>query len=182
MSAQGEVSYNKVGFTIAVERTADKARDAFEVQLQVRPDRLKISQRKLIEIKPGESFTYTFTADYAGVWMYHCGTAPALDHIGNGMFGAVIIDPPDLAPVDHEYVMVQSELYLGPPNQPGDLTKMTHDQWDATLGLVAKGTRTLGKILFHILQRFTGHLIVSTRKVIQSQYRSLQPGCRCGRG
>ena len=29
--------------------------------------------------------------------MYHCGTAPALHHIGNGMFGAVIIDPPVLA-------------------------------------------------------------------------------------
>ena len=46
--------------------------------------------------------------------MYHCGTAPALHHIGNGMYGAIIIDPPDLAPVDHEFVFVQSELYLGP--------------------------------------------------------------------
>jgi len=55
VSAQGEVSYNKVGFTVAVERTSDKARDAFEVQLPVRPDRYKVTQRKLIEIKPGAS-------------------------------------------------------------------------------------------------------------------------------
>ena len=55
VSAQGEVSYDKVAFAVAVERTADKARDAFEVQLPVRPDRLKVSQRKLIEIKPGAS-------------------------------------------------------------------------------------------------------------------------------
>src|SRR5450759_569627 len=26
---------------------------------------------QMVEIKPGETFTYTFTADYAGVWMYH---------------------------------------------------------------------------------------------------------------
>ena len=53
VSAQGEVSYSKVGFTVAVERTSDKARDAFDVQLPVHPDRVKLTQRKLIEIKPG---------------------------------------------------------------------------------------------------------------------------------
>ena len=53
VSAQGEVSYNKVSFAVAVERTADKAHDAFEVQLPVRPDRSRLTQRKLIEIKPG---------------------------------------------------------------------------------------------------------------------------------
>lgn len=55
VSAQGEVSYDKVGFTVAVERTSDKARDAFEVQLPVRPDRSKLTQRQMIEIKPGAS-------------------------------------------------------------------------------------------------------------------------------
>ena len=53
--------------------------------------------------------------------MYHCGTAPALHHIGNGMFGAVIIDPPDLEPVDQEFGFVQGEMYFGPEGQPGDL-------------------------------------------------------------
>jgi len=84
-------------------------------------------------IQPGESLVYQFKADYSGIWMYHCGTAPALHHIGNGMYGAVIIDPPDLAPVDHEFVLVQSELYLGPQGQPGDLTKMQSDSWDAVV-------------------------------------------------
>ena len=51
-------------------------------------------------IQPGESLVYQFEADYAGAFMYHCGTAPALHHIGNGMYGAIIIDPPNLAPVD----------------------------------------------------------------------------------
>ena len=29
--------------------------------------------------------------------------------------------------------MVQSELYLGPDSQPGDLTKMMSEQWDAVV-------------------------------------------------
>ena len=84
-------------------------------------------------IQPGESLVYQFKADFAGAWMYHCGTAPTLHHIGNGMYGAVIIDPPELAPVAHEYVMVQSELYLGPQGKPGDLTKMQQEAWDAVV-------------------------------------------------
>ena len=49
------------------------------------------------------------------------------------MFGGIIIDPPDLAPVDHEFVLVQSELYTGPNGQPGDLTKMQTEQFDAVV-------------------------------------------------
>ncbi len=84
-------------------------------------------------IQPGESLMYQFRADYAGAWMYHCGTNPTLHHIGNGMYGAVIIDPPDLAPVDHEYLLVQSEIYTGPQGEPGDLAKMSVPVWDAVV-------------------------------------------------
>jgi nitrite reductase (NO-forming) len=84
-------------------------------------------------IEPGESLVYQYEAKYAGFFMYHCGTAPALHHIGNGMFGGIIIDPPDLAPVDHEFVLVQSELYLGENGAEGDLTKMQNDAWDAVV-------------------------------------------------
>lgn len=81
-------------------------------------------------IQPGESLVYRFEAKHAGIFMYHCGTAPALHHIGNGMYGAIIINPPDLPAVDHEFIFVQSEFYLGPQGQPGDLQKMMNDQWD----------------------------------------------------
>jgi nitrite reductase (NO-forming) len=84
-------------------------------------------------IEPGESLVYQFEAKHAGIFMYHCGTAPALHHIGNGMFGAIIIDPPVLAPVDHEYLLVQSELYLGAEGMPGDLTKMQNEEDDAVV-------------------------------------------------
>src|SRR3546814_19988513 len=72
-------------------------------------------------------------AKHAGMWMYHCGTAPALHHIGNGMFGAIIIDPPDLPAVDHEFVIVQSELYLGAEGVVGDLGKMQDEAEDAVV-------------------------------------------------
>jgi nitrite reductase (NO-forming) len=84
-------------------------------------------------INPGESLVYQFEAKHAGVWMYHCGTSPALHHIGNGMFGAVIIDPPSLPDVDHEFVFVQSEIYTGPMGEPGDLAKMVDEDWDAVV-------------------------------------------------
>jgi len=75
-------------------------------------------------IQPGESLMYSFKAEYAGAWMWHCGTPPVLHHIANGMYGAVIIDPADgLAPVDHEFLMVQSEFYFGPEGQEADLAK-----------------------------------------------------------
>ena len=79
---------------------------------------------QMVEIKPGATFTYTFTADYAGVWMYHCGTAPALQHIANGMFGMVIVEPKGGLPkVDDEFAFVQSEWYLGAQGEPADYAK-----------------------------------------------------------
>lgn len=89
--------------------------------------------KKMKTINPGESAQYDFVAEKAGVWMYHCGTAPALHHIGNGMWGAIVIDPPDLAPVDHEFLLAQGELYTGEEGKPGDLTKMLADKWDAVV-------------------------------------------------
>jgi nitrite reductase (NO-forming) len=63
-------------------------------------------------IAPGESISYTFTPQYAGAFLYHCGTAPLLLHIGSGMYGAVIVDPPAPLPPAREFVLVHSGFYL----------------------------------------------------------------------
>jgi nitrite reductase (NO-forming) len=84
-------------------------------------------------IGPGESLVYRFTATHSGVWMYHCGTMPMSAHIANGMFGAVIIDPPGLAKVDREYVLTQSELYLGPQGGPVATAKVAAEKPDAVV-------------------------------------------------
>lgn len=72
-------------------------------------------------VKPGETKTFTFTAATPGVYLYHCGTSMVAEHIANGMFGLVVVEPPGGLPhVDHEYYIVQSELYtVGNLGQPG---------------------------------------------------------------
>ena len=81
-------------------------------------------------IQPGESLAYRFRADRAGAWLYHCSTMPMLHHIGNGMYGAVIVDPPSLDAVDREFVIVSSEYYLGPQGGVADTTKLRTNAWD----------------------------------------------------
>ncbi len=79
---------------------------------------------EMTSIAPGEEKLYEWKAEYAGVWMYHCGTAPALHHIANGMFGMVIVEPKEgLPPVDAEFALVQSEWYLGAQGEPASLAK-----------------------------------------------------------
>ena len=69
--------------------------------------------RAFRDAKPGESFTFRFTAKDPGVYMYHCGTKPVLAHIANGMYGAIIVQPKESLPkVDNEYVLVGSEWYI----------------------------------------------------------------------
>jgi nitrite reductase (NO-forming) len=63
-------------------------------------------------VAPGEEFTWTFTATTPGAYMYHCGTAPVLMHIGAGMYGTMIVDPADGWPEAQELVFVQSEFYF----------------------------------------------------------------------
>lgn len=75
-------------------------------------------------INPGEDRMYEWKAEYAGVWMYHCGTNPALHHIASGMYGMVIVEPEKgLAPVDYEFALVQSEFYMGEPGRETDFHK-----------------------------------------------------------
>ena len=75
-------------------------------------------------ISPGQSLQYNFTATRSGIWLYHCSTAPMSVHLAAGMHGAVIIDPPGLSQVDHEFVLIQSEIYLGPEGGSIDEAKV----------------------------------------------------------
>ncbi|WP_182354336.1 multicopper oxidase domain-containing protein [Flaviflexus huanghaiensis] len=86
--------------------------------------------RPMRTIEPGEELTYTFTAERAGVWMYHCSTAPMSLHIANGMYGAVVIEPPDLPEVDHQFVMVHGESYYGPAGDVADSGKIADGDHD----------------------------------------------------
>jgi len=44
-------------------------------------------------VGPGQTIDFEWTANYPGVFMYHCGTPMLLHHMVMGMYGAVIVDP-----------------------------------------------------------------------------------------
>lgn len=70
--------------------------------------------RAFRDVAPGDSFSFEFTATSPGVFMYHCGTAPVVHHIANGMYGMIIVEPKGGLPrVDRELAFVQSEFYVG---------------------------------------------------------------------
>ncbi|MFD2352394.1 multicopper oxidase domain-containing protein [Nonomuraea ferruginea] len=81
-------------------------------------------------IEPGERLTYRFRAGHAGAWLYHCSTMPMTQHIANGMYGAVVIDPPELPEVDREYLLVQGELHLGEPGGDAQVAKIREGRPD----------------------------------------------------
>ncbi|MFM8540184.1 MAG: multicopper oxidase domain-containing protein [Nitrospira sp.] len=68
-------------------------------------------------INVGETIEYTFVAKKPGVFFYHCGAPPMIQHVARGMFGAIIVDPKNAtawAKADREYVLVQSEFFKNP--------------------------------------------------------------------
>ncbi len=61
---------------------------------------------------PGHSSQFTFQALNPGLYVYHCATAPVPMHIGNGMYGLILVEPKEgLPPVDREYYVMQGEFY-----------------------------------------------------------------------
>ncbi len=118
----GPVIRVKVGDTIRVH-LKNPATNAMSHSIDFHASQVAWND-EMTSIAPGEEKLYEWTADYAGVWMYHCGTAPALHHIANGMYGMVIVEPTEgLPPVDSEFALVQSEWYLGPQGEVTSLEK-----------------------------------------------------------
>lgn len=70
--------------------------------------------RAYVNVMPNDSIHFSFVARVPGVFMYHCGTAPAALHIASGMYGALIVDPVIPRPAAREFVLVQSEFYFAP--------------------------------------------------------------------
>lgn len=61
---------------------------------------------------PGHSSQFTFKALNAGLYVYHCATAPVPMHIANGMYGLILVEPKEgMPPVDREYYVMQGEFY-----------------------------------------------------------------------
>ena len=67
-------------------------------------------------VKPGESKHFKFEAKVPGVFMYHCGAGPMVQHIARGMYGVIIVDPKGgyskaYPKPDREYVLIQQQYF-----------------------------------------------------------------------
>lgn len=66
------------------------------------------------QIKPGQTKHFKFEAKVPGVFMYHCGASPMVQHIARGMYGVILVEPKDrknYPKADREYVLVQSQYF-----------------------------------------------------------------------
>jgi len=61
---------------------------------------------------PGHESQFTFKALNEGIYVYHCATAPVGMHVANGMYGLILVEPPEGLPkVDKEYYVMQGDFY-----------------------------------------------------------------------
>ncbi|AYB62217.1 copper-containing nitrite reductase [Ralstonia solanacearum] len=102
---------------------------------------------------PGHESQFTFKALNEGIYVYHCATAPVGMHIANGMYGLILVEPPEGLPkVDHEYYVMQGDFYTtgkyrekGP--QPFDMEKAIDERPTYVLFNGAEGALTGDKAL-----------------------------------
>jgi nitrite reductase (NO-forming) len=61
---------------------------------------------------PGHHTQFTFKALNQGLYVYHCATAPVGMHVANGMYGLILVEPPEGLPkVDREFYVMQGDFY-----------------------------------------------------------------------
>ena len=61
---------------------------------------------------PGQTKSFTFKALKPGLYVYHCATPMVAQHITNGMYGMILVEPEGGLPeVDREFYVMQGELY-----------------------------------------------------------------------
>ena len=122
-SLPGPVLRLRVGQTVKfsmTDRTTDSMRLSMHMNMKPMPHSIDFHaamvnpEDKYRSINPGETISFTWTANYPGVFMYHCGTPMVLLHMISGMVGMVIVEPKAGYPgkVDREIAIVQNEYYL----------------------------------------------------------------------
>jgi nitrite reductase (NO-forming) len=80
----------------------------------------------LTQASPGEEKIVTFKAIKPGLFVYHCATAMVAEHITNGMYGMILVEPAaGLPPVAREFYVMQGELYTDRPFGEYGLQKLS---------------------------------------------------------
>ena len=88
---------------------------------------------------PGHESQFTFKALNQGIYVYHCATAPVGMHIANGMYGLMLVEPPQgMKPVDHEYYVMQGDFYT-----VGKYRERGHQEFDMQRAIDERPTYVL---------------------------------------
>lgn len=137
---------------------------------------------------PGHESQFTFKALNQGIYVYHCATAPVGMHIANGMYGLILIEPPQGLPkVDHEYYVMQGDFYTTGKyrekgHQPFDMEKAIDEKPTYVLFNGHEGALTGDKALTaktnETVRLFVGNggpNLVSSFHVIGEIFDSVQP-------
>jgi len=102
---------------------------------------------------PGHQSQFTFKALNEGIYVYHCATAPVGMHVANGMYGLILVEPPEgLSKVDHEYYVMQGDFYTTGKyrekgQQPFDMEKAIDERPTYVLFNGAEGALTGDKAI-----------------------------------
>ena len=69
-----------------------------------------------LQVDPGQEKSMTWKALVPGLYVYHCATPMVAEHIANGMYGLILVEPEDGLPkVDREFYVMQGEIYTDVP-------------------------------------------------------------------
>ena len=67
---------------------------------------------KATDAGAGERRSFQFTATNPGLYVYHCAVPMAAQHVANGMYGLILVEPAGGLPkVDREFYVMQGEIY-----------------------------------------------------------------------
>jgi nitrite reductase (NO-forming) len=70
----------------------------------------------LLQVQPGDTKTITFKTLLPGLFVYHCATPSVAEHIANGMYGMILVEPAGGLPkVDKEFYVMQGDMYTNQP-------------------------------------------------------------------
>ncbi len=77
----------------------------------------------------GEERVSWFKLLVPGLYLYHCAAPPVMDHIANGMYGLILVEPTHGLPkVDREYYVMQSEFYTKDAPDDAEFLEYSHEK------------------------------------------------------
>lgn len=70
----------------------------------------------VLQVDPGKEKSMTWKALVPGLYVYHCATPMVSEHIANGMYGLILVEPENGLPhADDEFYVMQGEIYTDIP-------------------------------------------------------------------